>query len=87
MTKKHRTKDRSILSEPSVVDPCSSAEVTDERGAAAECSTSSLRLDDCEEAIRSLAYHKWIEAGCPKGDGVEHWLEAEQQVLTGKPDA
>lgn len=30
-----------------------------------------------EEKIRDLAYQKWLAAGCPPGDGVRFWLEAE----------
>lgn len=29
--------------------------------------------------IAELAYQKWQEAGEPHGDGVDFWLEAEQQ--------
>jgi len=36
--------------------------------------------DVCEEAIRTLAHEKWELAGCPAGDGVEFWLDAEQEV-------
>ncbi len=32
------------------------------------------------EAIRELAYSKWESAGCPCGDGVEFWLQAEAEV-------
>jgi len=31
------------------------------------------------EAIRLCAYAKWETAGRPSGDGVEFWLEAEQE--------
>lgn len=37
---------------------------------------------DREETIRVLAYAKWEAAGCPAGDGVDFWLEAEQEVAT-----
>ena len=37
--------------------------------------------DAYEEAIRDLAYRKWEEAGSPCGDGVNFWLEAEQEVM------
>ncbi len=32
------------------------------------------------ETIREIAYHKWQAAGCPCGDGVEFWLEAETEL-------
>ncbi|WP_145100797.1 DUF2934 domain-containing protein [Anatilimnocola aggregata] len=33
-----------------------------------------------EETIRARAHSKWESAGCPAGDGVEFWLEAEREV-------
>jgi Protein of unknown function (DUF2934) len=33
-----------------------------------------------EDEIRNLAYQKWQEAGCPDGDGVYFWLEAEAEL-------
>jgi hypothetical protein len=44
-------------------------------GAAAATST--------EDKIRSRAYSKWEKAGCPPGDGINFWLEAEGEI-TGK---
>ncbi len=38
------------------------------------------RTDAHQEAIRLLAYEKWEAAGCPAGDGVDFWLQAEQEV-------
>ena len=35
------------------------------------------------EAIRHRAYLKWLVAGMPDGDGVNFWLEAEQELLHG----
>lgn len=32
-----------------------------------------------EEAIRTAAYLKWEAAGFPPGDGVNFWLEAEEE--------
>ena len=87
MTKNHGQTNRSIIREPSVEDPHDSVELTDEHGAVAECSTTFPPPQAYEEAIRSLAHNKWIAAGCPEGDGVDHWLEAEQEVLIGKTDA
>ena len=37
-------------------------------------------MDAHREAIRLLAHGKWEAAGCPAGDGVEFWLEAEREV-------
>ena len=35
----------------------------------------------CCETIREAAYYKWEAAGCPCGDGVEFWLEAEAELV------
>ena len=32
-----------------------------------------------EDVVRDAAYRKWQEAGEPPGDGVQFWLEAEQE--------
>jgi hypothetical protein len=37
-----------------------------------------------EEAIRLSAYQKWEAAGKPDGDGVNFWLEAEQELSQAK---
>lgn len=37
-----------------------------------------------QEVIRVHAYQKWEAAGKPNGDGVNFWLEAEQEVLQAK---
>jgi len=37
-----------------------------------------------EEAIRLCAYQKWEAAGKPPGDGVQFWLEAEEELVEGK---
>lgn len=34
-----------------------------------------------EEQIRELAHAKWEAAGCPAGDGLDFWLEAEREFL------
>jgi hypothetical protein len=33
-----------------------------------------------QQAVREAAYRKWEKAGCPEGDGVTFWLEAEREV-------
>ena len=35
------------------------------------------------EAIEKLAYHYWLERGCPEGSAGEDWLRAER-VLQAK---
>jgi len=34
--------------------------------------------------IRLSAYRKWESAGRPTGDGVQFWLEAEQELARNK---
>lgn len=34
----------------------------------------------CCGQIRESAYYKWEAAGCPCGDGVEFWLQAETEI-------
>lgn len=41
--------------------------------------TRSVSADD----IRLSAYGKWEWAGKPSGDGVQFWLEAEQELMHG----
>jgi hypothetical protein len=42
-----------------------------------------------DDAIRQLAYQLWLEAGCPAGNDVQHWLKAESIWLDkhGTPGA
>lgn len=35
----------------------------------------------CEEMTRLGAYQKWETAGKPQGNGVQFWLDAEQELL------
>lgn len=37
-----------------------------------------------DEAVRLSAYLKWESAGKPAGDGVQFWLEAEQELVPSK---
>ena len=36
------------------------------------------------ETIQLCAYRKWEIAGKPSGDGIQFWLEAEQELMNGK---
>lgn len=38
-----------------------------------------------EDRIRELAYLKWESAGYPQSDGVEFWLQAEEELTTDSP--
>jgi hypothetical protein len=38
---------------------------------------------ELENRIRELAYLKWQAAGSPVGDGVNFWLQAEQEIIEG----
>lgn len=40
--------------------------------------------DSLEEEIRALAYQLYCEGGYQNGHDVEHWVEAERQVLSRK---
>ena len=37
-----------------------------------------------DEDIRLCAYQKWEAAGKPTGDGVQFWVEAEQELVQRK---
>ena len=54
-------------------------ETKDIGGDGQQCSTPT----DCCETIREAAYYKWEVAGCPSGDGVDFWLEAEAELTSG----
>lgn len=33
--------------------------------------------------VRLCAYRKWESAGKPTGDGIQFWLEAEHELMSG----
>jgi len=39
-------------------------------------------ITPCEDTIRQRAYEQWQADGCPEGDGVEFWLEAERALAS-----
>ena len=45
-----------------------------------ECQLNGQPTDSDVEAIRTLAHSKWEAAGCPTGDGVDFWLQAELEL-------
>jgi hypothetical protein len=36
-----------------------------------------------EDQVRARAYALWEQAGRPEGDGLQFWLEAEQELADG----
>jgi hypothetical protein len=41
----------------------------------------SQSAEEREQAISTLAHHKWEEAGRPVCDGAEFWLAAEKEIM------
>ena len=71
---------RATSADVSVADPNATVARTGEHGCEAACPSNQQPTDAREEAIRVLAHSKWEAAGCPAGDGVDFWLEAEREV-------
>ena len=36
------------------------------------------------DAIATLAYQKWKQRGCPRGDDQRDWFEAEQELTAAR---
>lgn len=53
--------------------------------AAQDLPVNSLNPAAMRDEIQALAYHLWIERGCPVGSPEVDWFEAEEQVLTAGP--
>ena len=54
---------------------------TSEYGASTGASPEPTVQDGRAAAIAKLAYEKWNARGCPDGDDLRDWYEAEQEVL------
>ena len=74
---------QAISADDSIADPSATVTLTGEHGREATCLSNQQPADDCEEAIRAVAYSKWEAAGCPAGDVFDFWLEAEREVRSG----
>jgi hypothetical protein len=72
--------DRSDDTDVAIADPRAIVAMTGEPGCESALPSNQQPSDACEEAIRVLAHHKWEAAGGPAGDGLDFWLEAEQEV-------
>jgi hypothetical protein len=42
--------------------------------------------DDRDTLIRARAHELWEQAGCPDGQAVEHWLNAERELFGDDSD-
>ena len=72
------TTKRSVATETPEVDRGESADLAGSPEAA--MSSGQQPAYGSEDSIRAVAHRKWAAAGCPVGDGVEFWLEAEREV-------
>ncbi|MBX3305389.1 MAG: DUF2934 domain-containing protein [Nitrospira sp.] len=52
-----------------------------EKKEAKKGNSSGTDREAAQEEVRTLAYQLFCECGCAHGHDVEHWLEAERQVL------
>ena len=57
---------------------------TPTKAAVASCDKTRNGMLISETDIRLDAHQKWEAAGKPTEDGVQFWLEAEQELVTGK---
>lgn len=39
------------------------------------------KLESCKEAVHRMAYFNWLNAGCPSGNQLEFWVQAEQEWI------
>jgi hypothetical protein len=51
--------------------------------------TTAAESDDGSRAalIARLAYEKWQQRGCPPGDDLRDWLDAEREIAAAAPKA
>ena len=71
---------RAIPADVPIVDPNATVTLAGEPVREAACPAKEPPCNAADEAIRELAHRKWQAAGCPAGDGLGFWLEAEREV-------
>ncbi|MBS1985895.1 MAG: DUF2934 domain-containing protein [Bdellovibrionales bacterium] len=49
----------------------------------AACESQGVESEVNPAAVREHAYYKWEAAGCPCGNDIEFWLEAEAELRHG----
>ena len=73
--------DRATSMEASIVDPNATVALTGEQGCEAACPSNQQPPHAGDAAIRELsATANGKRLGCPAGDGLDFWLEAEREV-------
>lgn len=70
---------KTALADAFVADPNATVTMTGEQECEAARPENRPPIDACKDAIRVRAHSKWEAAGCPDGDGVGFWLEAERE--------
>lgn len=73
-------KTRTTSLDDCIADSIAPMTLTSQQGCDVASLSSRQPTNACDESIRTLAYHNWEEAGCPAGDGVDFWLEAEREI-------
>lgn len=38
-------------------------------------------LRAARQCVQRMAYFRWLDAGCPKGSELDHWVAAEQEWI------
>lgn len=72
--------DQATAAENSITDPNATMVLTEIQGRENACPLSEQPTQACVDTIRAIAHSKWEAAGCPAGNGVEFWLEAEREL-------
>lgn len=73
-------KSRATAADVSLADPKATVPLTSEHPRELTCPADGQPTNAVEEKIRARAHSKWEASGCPPGDGIEFWLEAEREV-------
>lgn len=78
---------RTTAADDAIADPNATVVQAGEHGRNAARPENQQPTNACQEAIRVLAHSKWEAAGCPAGDGVEFWIEAEREVRAAQSES
>lgn len=78
---------RTTAADDAIANPNATVVQTGEHGRNSARPENQQPTNACQEVIRVLAHRKWEAAGCPEGDGVEFWIEAEREVRAAQPES